>query len=118
MNQTTSTENTVLSDIEITGSLNFKGTLHFEGKLRKGSIAGETLFVGKSADIKGNITTDILRMDGNVIGDITVNGKCTLGDSAVLTGDIKSSSLVMAEGAIVIGQMQIGSQAEQLKVKS
>ena len=118
MNEITlSAENTVLSDVEITGSLKFKGILHFEGKLQKGSISGEKLFVGKSANIRGNIVADSLRMEGTVFGNITVKGKCDLGESAVLTGDIKSASIAMAEGATFTGQMQIGHHTERSKEK-
>jgi cytoskeletal protein CcmA (bactofilin family) len=117
MNQTSSSENAVLNDIEITGSITFKGTLDFGGKLHKGSITGEHLLVGKTAEINGNILADSLRMEGTITGNITVKGKCDLGESAVLTGDIKASSIAMAEGATIIGQMQIGSVAAQSKPK-
>jgi len=117
MNENASSENTVLSDLEITGSLTFKGNLSFEGKLSNGGITGENLFVGKSANIKGNIKVKSLRVEGTVVGNITVKGKCDLAESAALTGDIKSSSFVMAEGAAYSGQLQIGPDAEQLKPK-
>jgi len=117
MNESAPSQNTVLSDMEITGSLTFKGNLSFEGKLREGSITGENLFVGKSANIEGNIKAKSLRMEGTVNGNITVKGKCDFAASAVLIGDIKSSSFITAEGATYIGQMQIGPDAEQLKPK-
>jgi cytoskeletal protein CcmA (bactofilin family) len=117
MNEITFSQNTVLSDMEITGSLTFKGNLRFEGKLSDGSITGENLFVGKTANIEGNIKVKSLRMEGTVNGNIKVKEKCDFAASAVLTGDIKASSFVMAEGATYVGQMQIGPDAEQLKPK-
>jgi cytoskeletal protein CcmA (bactofilin family) len=111
-------ENIVSSDVEITGSLTFKGKLSFGGQLVKGSIAGETLVVGNSANILGNITADSLRLDGKVEGDITAMKRCDLGRSAVLIGDVSSPSLVMADGATLVGQLQIGPDAEQFKPKA
>jgi cytoskeletal protein CcmA (bactofilin family) len=110
-------ENIVSSDVEITGSLTFKGKLSFGGQLIKGSIAGENLVVGSTAKINGNITTDSLRMDGKIEGDVTAMKRCDLGRSAVLIGDVSSPSLVMADGATLVGQMQIGPTADQFKPK-
>jgi cytoskeletal protein CcmA (bactofilin family) len=118
MTETTFRENIVSSDVEITGSLTFKGQLSFGGQLKKGSIAGETLVVGRTAKINGNITTDSIRMDGMVEGDVMAMKKCDLGRSAVLIGDVTSPSLVMAEGATLVGQMQIGPTANQFKPKA
>jgi cytoskeletal protein CcmA (bactofilin family) len=118
MTEIISSENTVSSDVEITGSLKFKGRLSFGGQLKKGSIAGETLIVASTGSIKGNITTDSLRMDGKVEGDVMAMKKCDLGRSAVLIGDVTSPSLAMADGATLVGQMQIGPTADQLKPKA
>jgi cytoskeletal protein CcmA (bactofilin family) len=113
MNENASSENIVLSDMEITGSLTCKGNLHFEGKLSNGNITGENLFVGKSANITGNIKAKSLRIEGTVVGNITLKGKCDLAASAALTGDIKASSFAMAEGSEYTGQLQIRRDAEQ-----
>ena len=118
MNENTASENTILSDVEIRGSLTFKGNLRFEGKLSKGNITGENLLVGKSANVEGNIKAKSLRMEGTVTGNITVKEKCEFAASAVLMGDIKSSSFIMTEGATYVGQMEIGPDAEQLKPKA
>jgi cytoskeletal protein CcmA (bactofilin family) len=105
----------VSGDVEINGSLTFKGQLSFEGKLRKGSITGEMLVLGQSSEVKGNILVDSLKMNGEVSGDITVNGKCELGNSAHLTGNLVTRGLSMADGATLIGQMQIGPDTEKLR---
>jgi cytoskeletal protein CcmA (bactofilin family) len=117
MSEITPSKSTVLNDVEITGTLTFKGRLDFDGALKTGSIAGETLFIGKSAEIQGDIMAESLRMEGTVSGNITAMEKCDLGESAKLTGDLTSLRLVMADGATVIGQMHIGPNAQRLKQK-
>ena len=108
MSEPISNNSVVLSDMELAGSLTFKGNLSFEGKLTKGSITGASLTVGKSAVIEGALLVDSLRVAGNVIGDITAKAKCDLSDSACVTGNLTSPRISLAEGATLMGQMQIG----------
>lgn len=104
----------VLSDTEITGAFTFKGALNFDGKLLKGSLSGETLFIGPPANIAGNITADFVRVEGTVAGNITALLKCELGATAKVAGDVTSPRITLAEGATLLGQMQIGPGAERL----
>jgi len=114
MADTTPTKSIVLSDTEVTGTLNFKGELNFAGNLIKGSITGGTLIVASSSSINGNIMADVIRVEGTVLGNITAMVKCEMGGSARITGDLSSPSIVMAEGATLIGQMRIGPGAQTL----
>jgi cytoskeletal protein CcmA (bactofilin family) len=116
MPEMNSSKHTILSDVEITGTLRFKGELTFDGKLSKGSVEGESLIVGKNASIKGNIRVARLNLLGEVAGDVAVSEKCEIGATADFTGTLTTVKLAMAEGASVNGQVQIGpAQAAQKK---
>jgi cytoskeletal protein CcmA (bactofilin family) len=108
MPEINSSKHTILSDVEITGSLTFRGELTFDGKLKKGTLEGESLIVGKNATIRGNIRVARLNMLGAVTGDVAVSEKCEIGESADFTGSLTTVKLAMAEGASVNGQVQIG----------
>ena len=95
------------SDVQIIGSISFKGELAFDGKLSGGNIKGRVLSVGASAKIDGSIECDSLSIAGIVNGNVTVSGKCELHASAQLNGNLNTSRLVMADGATLIGQVQI-----------
>lgn len=95
------------SDVQIIGSLTFKGDLAFDGKLSGGGIKGRALAIGASAKIDGNIECESLSIAGVVNGNVTVAGKCELHASAQLVGNLNTSRLVMADGATLIGQVQI-----------
>ena len=95
------------SDVQIIGSLTFKGELAFDGKLSGGGIEGRILSLGSSAKVDGNIECDALSIAGVVNGNVTVSGKCELHPSAQLVGNLNTSRLVMADGATLIGQVQI-----------
>ena len=95
------------SDVQIIGSLTFNGELVFDGKLSGGSVKGRVLSVGPASRIDGSIEADALSIAGIVNGNVTVTGKTEIHASAQLVGNLTTSRLVMADGATLIGQVQI-----------
>src|SRR6266853_4030661 len=95
------------SDVEITGTLTFKGAMIFDGKLRDGNIAGTILTIGSNGEVKGNVETDALTLHGKITGDVLVTGRCELKGSATLIGSLTTNRLVMDDGATLIGRAEI-----------
>ncbi len=110
MNPNSDHKSSISSDVEITGSINFKGELSFDGRLKGGDIKGHTLTVGTNAKIEGNIEAEALALHGAVTGDVLVTEKCELKGSANLVGSLTTKRLVMDEGATLIGQAEITPQ--------
>ena len=107
MSESHESKSVAASDVQIIGSIFFKGELAFDGRLSGGNIKGRTLLLGSSAKIDGSIECDALSIAGIVNGNVTVSGKCELHASAQLNGNLTTSRLVMADGATLIGQVQI-----------
>lgn len=107
MNSLNERNSTLLQDVEITGTMTFKGELSFDGQLRDGDIIGEALVVGPKARIKGNIQVASLILHGSVTGDVLVTSRCELKGSANLVGSLTTNRLVMDEGATLIGNAEI-----------
>jgi cytoskeletal protein CcmA (bactofilin family) len=116
MNPTSESKSNIQSDVEITGTITFKGELIFDGQLRDGDLIGEVLILGPKAGIKGNIEADALAIHGSVTGDVLVTGKCELKGSASLTGSLTTNRLVMDEGATLIGAAEITPGAKKRSV--
>lgn len=102
-----SNKSNVSSDVEIYGSITFKGELAFDGKLQGGGITGKILTVGPLAKVQGDIHSDAVTISGTVTGDVTVTGKCDLKASAQLFGNLTTARLVMDDGATLIGKAEI-----------
>ncbi|HYR58753.1 MAG TPA: polymer-forming cytoskeletal protein [Chthoniobacteraceae bacterium] len=102
-----SNKSNVNNDVEIYGSVTFKGELAFDGKLQGGGITGKVLTVGPAAKIQGDIKSDAVTISGTVTGDVTVAGKCDLKSSAQLFGNLTTARLVMDDGATLIGKAEI-----------
>lgn len=107
MSDIPSNKSNVASDVEIYGSITFKGELTFDGKLQGGGITGKMLTVGPSAKIQGDIHSDAVSIAGTVTGDVTVTGKCDLKSSAQVFGNLTTARLVMDDGATLIGKAEI-----------
>ena len=60
----------LLGDIEIAGSIRFRGRLTFAGQLEGGDIAGEDLVVDPTAVVLGNIQVTSLILHGSVTGEV------------------------------------------------
>ncbi len=86
---------TVVSDedLEIVGKV--EGTIH----ARKG------LRVAREADVKAVINGSEVLVEGTVTGDINASEQLVLGATAVLTGNIKTPSLQIRDGAFFRGQV-------------
>jgi cytoskeletal protein CcmA (bactofilin family) len=115
MNDSIHSKSSVLSDVEIHGSLTFRGELTFGGQLTGGSIKGTILTVSSDSNIHGNIESDSLVVHGMVTGQVVVDGKCELKESAKLIGDLVATKLVMGEGATFVGQAQINRGAAEAR---
>src|ERR1700722_12209037 len=76
------TKSVLAQDVEITGSLTFKGELSFDGNIKGGHIAGSVLNLGEHANVEGNITADEVTISGTVKGNATVSQRCHLRASA------------------------------------
>jgi len=93
---------TVVSDedLEIIGKV--EGTIHARKALR----------VAPEADVKAVINGTEVLVEGTVNGDINASQTLVLGATAVLTGNIKTPTLQIREGAFFRGQVTM-QQAEK-----
>jgi len=107
------TKSVLAQDVEITGSLNFKGELSFDGTIKGGNIIGSVLNLGEHASVEGNITANEVTIAGMVKGNATVAQRCHLRASARLNGDLNTSRLIMEEGATFIGMSNITPRGSQ-----
>jgi cytoskeletal protein CcmA (bactofilin family) len=107
------TKSILAQDVEITGSLNFKGELSFDGTIKGGNISGSVLNLGEHASVEGDIAANEVTIAGMVKGNATVAHRCHLRASARLNGDLNTSRLIMEEGATFIGMSNITPRGSQ-----
>ena len=100
-------KNILNSDVEITGTLQFKGELTFDGKLN-GDIASEGILnLGDNAVIKGNLNVNSVVLRGKINGNVTANERIEIKAGTELFGDIRSAKLAIEEGVTFEGKTEV-----------
>jgi cytoskeletal protein CcmA (bactofilin family) len=92
-------------DIRISGRI--KGTLHVEGKA----------IIAPDGVVDGDIHASEADISGTVNGEVKVKGRLVLKTSARVEGGIKTSRLIMEEGAVFEGNCEMG-QLDKNRVKA
>jgi cytoskeletal protein CcmA (bactofilin family) len=96
------------STIRIKGDLSGDENLVLEGRV-EGSVnlASHELTIGKAGKVHANITAKIIRVDGEVQGDITGKEKVVLSASSHVKGNIVTPKMTLEEGARFKGTIDI-----------
>ena len=91
----------------------FRGVLHFEGTIRvDGRLEGEvftkdTLIVGESAELTGNITVGTIITSGRIHGNVTATKMAHLMAPGTMTGDVTTPALHVEEGFCLNGRCEM-----------
>jgi cytoskeletal protein CcmA (bactofilin family) len=108
----------ITSNVEITGTMKFKGELLFEGKFNGDRIEGNDLVMGEHAEVRAkNLVLDNLTTAGLVEGDADVSARCYLKATAHLQGSLKTFRLAMDDGATFSGGLVISKPANIAPLK-
>ncbi len=91
-------------EVEVQGTFRIEG--EFEGTIRH----PDTLVVGKTGVVKGEIFANNAVVGGKVLGNITADDKIELQSGSTLEGDIKTSRLVIDEGVVFEGSCSMGKK--------
>ena len=95
----------------------FKGELSFEKGMRLlGKMEGKIntpgrLHVSKEAKMQCDVDAGAITVEGDVNGNLSAGDRIELKQSARYQGDLRSSRLVVDEGAILVGHVTVGPDA-------
>ena len=97
------------SQTEFAGKLSFSGIVHLDGHFEGEIISRGTLVVGSDSIVHAEIHSNILKVSGEVHGDLTATEKIELFPPAKVFGHLKTPSLVIEEGVIFEGTCSMAS---------
>jgi cytoskeletal protein CcmA (bactofilin family) len=95
----------------------FKGELSYEKGMRlHGKLEGKVntpgrLHIAKEAKMQADVDAGAITVEGDVHGNLSANDRIELKQSARYEGDLRSSRLVVDEGAILVGHVTVGPDA-------
>jgi cytoskeletal protein CcmA (bactofilin family) len=95
----------------------FKGELTYEKGMRlHGKLEGKIgtpgrLHIAKEAKMQADVEAGAITVEGDVHGNLSAGDRIELKQSARYEGDLRSSRLVVDEGAILVGHVTVGPDA-------
>ena len=93
------------------GSVETKGSLQINGKVKGMVKAADEVRVGRSGEIIGQIYAKNARIAGKIQGDVFIDQKLTLEETSTLSGNLTAGKLIIDEGAFFNGKSEMGNTA-------
>ncbi len=92
------------SDTIFTGDLSSTNSIRIDGKLVGNIKEAESVIIGETAEIQGNINTKYVVVSGTVKGNISASEGIELLNKSKVIGDLSTNILSINEGAIFKGK--------------
>jgi cytoskeletal protein CcmA (bactofilin family) len=99
------------------GDLTSKKVVRIDGVV-EGNVQADSLIIGKTGSVKGDISVREVEVDGNVEGNIKAEEAVEIRPEGTVEGDIHTVKLIISEGALFAGHSymrrpgEIGEQNE------
>jgi cytoskeletal protein CcmA (bactofilin family) len=95
--------------VVVEGRITSTQDLRIDGKV-EGTIevGNHGLILGANAAVKANLVGRSILIGGTVIGNVTATDRLDLQATGSVEGDIRTPRLVVADGAIINGQVDTG----------
>ena len=87
----------ISAETMLKGEIHCQGELHLDGQV-EGSVVAHRLVIGETAQVKGDIQADSVRVCGKLEGNISAR-EVVLTATARMTGDISHETLSLEPGA-------------------
>jgi cytoskeletal protein CcmA (bactofilin family) len=96
--------------VVIEGKITSAQDLRIDGKVDgEVKVGDHGLIIGAGAAIKANLVARSIVISGAVNGNVTATERIDVHPTGSVVGDIRSPRLVVAEGAVITGGVDIGS---------
>ncbi|MEN9558156.1 MAG: hypothetical protein RL141_525 [Candidatus Parcubacteria bacterium] len=103
--------------VKVEGDFASQGDVVIEGEVHGKITTGGTLTVGPEAVIKADLVADEALISGRIEGNVTVKKQLVLHATAHVRGDITVERAMVEAGAVVEGNVHIGSGHKEAAAK-
>jgi cytoskeletal protein CcmA (bactofilin family) len=104
----------IAADAEVVGSLKSGSGVQVEGRLGGDLTCAGAAQIGAGAVIRGNVSAESVTLTGQVSGNITARERIDLKQSARAIGDIKAKRLVVEDGVVLVGRVEVNPTGAQI----
>ncbi len=101
------TETVLGSETQFKGNLISSGILRIEGRIEGEITHDGDVVIGEGGNVTAKIRSDGLYLAGTLNGDVDCAGRVELLPTARMRGDVRAGELVVAEGAMLNGTVDM-----------
>ncbi len=105
-------------DAVIAGAFTAPGSVRIDGRIEGDVEVEETLILGTSGSITGNVKAKAAIIGGEINGDVDAPDKVELSSTARLIGDVTTATIVIDEHAIFQGGCNMGQEMPERSSRS
>ena len=104
---------------KITGNIDMEGSVRIDGYVKGKVKTTETLTVGKTGEVEGEVQVKEAVVGGKVKGTLTASQKVVLENRAIIFGDVTTGVFVIKEGGVFHGKcsMKEGEELDRQPVE-
>ncbi|MFZ9519188.1 MAG: bactofilin family protein [Silvanigrellaceae bacterium] len=103
---------------EFEGKLNFNGVVRLNGRFFGDIDSDDTLIIGETALVQGNIRVGVAILGGRVVGDVSTKHYTEILSTGIVEGSITSPKMITHEGAQIIGHITVQHEKPELTLVS
>jgi cytoskeletal protein CcmA (bactofilin family) len=92
----------------IRGEISTRGTIRIDGRLEGRMHRADTIIVGATGAVIGDIEARELVVGGAIEGNVIALGRVEIQSSASIRGDVQASTMLLHEGGVVHGHLAVG----------
>ncbi|GBD93052.1 polymer-forming cytoskeletal [bacterium BMS3Abin05] len=98
----------------------FEGTINVQNSVRvdgffKGNIKStESIVIGKDGEIEGEVEVKNALIGGKISGKLIASGRVTLENTSKFLGELKTTRLIINEGAVYNGSCEMPGGAKSI----
>ncbi|MEF3279713.1 MAG: polymer-forming cytoskeletal protein [Elusimicrobiota bacterium] len=107
LSEFTASETIISSDCVFTGNIITKGSIKIEGSVEGNISEAKEVFIGKTARVNGDVSSEKCIIYGNLKGNIFVKEIVEIMSSASVEGGITASRIMIEEGANINGKVEM-----------
>lgn len=93
----------------VTGELDFAGTLRIDGNFQGSISTGDILMIGEHAIVNADIRAGEVEIHGQFFGSIEAKRRVEISPSGRVCGDIHAPVLSMSPGAMLDGRIRMAN---------
>ncbi len=97
--------------VEIKGNIVSREEMEIQGKVQGNIESERAVHIRQEGEVKGNIKAAEVKIEGKVEGDITTRLKTIITPTGKVQGKIITDKLVIEEGAVFRGTVEMGGGA-------